>query len=259
MYNLFIISTSIVMALILLGFLNVLFNKLIIPSMEITSNKLSSLIIKRGKRKSVLIGLEIIFLFIIAIGVFFLSLIEYTTYVKNMIFFVFAIVLILLAILISNLKGKMEYKGIIDTIHRRLPKKKYIIRKISLVFLQLPSLFKLVIFFLFIFQLVPLLRLNLSGYYTIFTILPIGLIIWVYMAFRDKESMEMRKIFVYIFLVFLAIKATFNKLLVVTDSPPTNSYEDYFVYIIITIYVAIERLLKVIFDDYERHKKDESY
>ncbi|WP_347553252.1 hypothetical protein ABFG93_22960 (plasmid) [Pseudalkalibacillus hwajinpoensis] len=259
MYNLIIICTSVIMISILIGLLYVLFNKLIIPSVEIISNKLSRLIIKQAKRESVFIGLELIFLFI-AIGVFFLFFIEFTTYVKNLIFFVFAIVLILLSIVISNLKSKMKFKGIIDTIHSSLPKNNYIIRKISLVFLQLPSLFNLVVFFLFIFQLVPLLRLNLSGYYTIFTILPIGLIIWVYMAFRDKESMEMRKIVVYILLVFLAIKGTFNKFLVVTDSPPTNSFEDYFVYIIITIYLAIERLLKVILDDYERHKnKDNSY
>ncbi|HHT7191556.1 TPA: hypothetical protein ACTZ5N_005070, partial [Bacillus cereus] len=94
-------------------------------------------------------------------------------------------------------------------------------------------------------------------YYIVIIILPISLITFIYFTDRDLVSQNMRRILSYFLLMMIALGKGYNdfKILMGIDTP--NQFNDYLVFLFLTVFIAMDRLIKSIVDDYIDYHKPE--
>jgi hypothetical protein len=102
------------------------------------------------------------------------------------------------------------------------------------------------------------------NYYYLFLLLPFYTSIWVYFSFKIKKSIYndydvifMRRLLVYLAIICYAIYESysrFNDFLL--DIPTTIDVNDLFLYVASFIFIAMDRMLKELVNDYERKRKE---
>ncbi|MED3965850.1 hypothetical protein [Niallia taxi] len=236
-------------------------NKLAIPKLDKWSSSVSTkLISKTTKYYRVLLISEIIFFLItISFAIFLLIYAQEKPFAFLIITLFYIVISFFLSTFIIDLRGKVDQKKAIKIPkYFKLIKNSYLITRITLLAgktgLSLYA-FVLIVSLLFsglsIFSDIPY-----QFGYLIFIFIPIGLAAWVYFVSFDKSSQSLRRILSYILLLFLAIYKSINDFKVLLDLQENEPLNDYLLFLMLTIFTAIDRLFKSVVDDYGDYKKN---
>ena len=102
-------------------------------------------------------------------------------------------------------------------------------------------------------------------YYIGFLLLPIHLNILIYFSYKlklqESNTIAVRRFLVYLFLGILIVRDTHSKFysLLFYDTLPEFDLYSLYVYMIGAVFIAIERILRVIINDYKNFTSKQSY
>lgn len=236
-----------------------LMNKLI-PKLEFWSAKLSKyLITKKVNNYNKLLSVsEVIFYF--ATISFILSFIIFG--LENLLNFILIMVLYTLMIIFlssfaTELRNKIPKRRQSKLITFFISKKHtYIINRLSLLLGKtgLSLYFYIVGIYLLITGFTVFGDIPYIAGYIIFLMIPVGLAVWVYFISYDKPSQNSRRILSYLLLLVLSAIKSFNDFKILLKIEDSDAFNEYIIFLMLTIFAAIDRLLKSIFDDYGDYK-----
>jgi hypothetical protein len=85
--------------------------------------------------------------------------------------------------------------------------------------------------------------------------LPLTLASWIYFSTFNTEEQNIRRIIGYLLLLIITISKSFSDFKIVIGLEVADSANDYIMFLILTVFTAIDRLLKSIVDDYTKFKE----
>lgn len=144
------------------------------------------------------------------------------------------------------------FNGVIQKMVSKINKKDYLINRLDILFLEttLSLMIHITIICVLFAGAVNFEHMPYQIYYIVIIILPISLITFIYFTDRDLVSQNMRRILSYFLLMMIALGKGYNdfKILIGIDTP--NQFNDYIVFLFLTVFIAMDRLIKSIVDDY---------
>jgi hypothetical protein len=253
--------------LFLIGYtLNLFYKKLFLPACEIIGRWIGSSL--RETKYGVLL-LEIIFFMILSILPVTLILIPGIERQLLRFFSLLFLILTLLFIEVTAYHKAKQYNlvqlSLIDFIFNWLNSrqvwKTYIGDRVILLFNQLLTTYYLLIALTISLSLFIELTWGDKYYFGLFLLLPVYANIWVYFSFRLRfngyDEIFMRRCIVYATIIIYGFYHSYHEfskyLLKITFE---FGLTDLLMYIAVFIYIAIDRLLKEIFSDYDRKKRE---
>ncbi|ASB91412.1 MULTISPECIES: hypothetical protein [Bacillus] len=163
-------------------------------------------------------------------------------------------------------RGKIKYDSLIEkTIHKiistididsYLYSRLKVIGKASMSFLIHCLLIYLILLFLTKVDNIPY-----EVFYLGLMFLPLALASWVYFSSLNNEEQNIRRIVIYVVLLIVTLGKSFFDFKVVIGLDVVNSANEYIIFLILTVFTAVDRLLKSIFDDlksFKEQKKEKS-
>jgi len=98
--------------------------------------------------------------------------------------------------------------------------------------------------------------ISLNDVYFTLILIPIGLILWIYVTSFDPIEQNLRRILVYILLAAIAFGKSYSDFKEIIGLTINDSIEEYFIYLILTLFITLDRLIKSVIDDFiSYHKK----
>ncbi|MHB0832591.1 hypothetical protein [Bacillus licheniformis] len=94
-----------------------------------------------------------------------------------------------------------------------------------------------------------------SIFYLFLLTLPLTLASWIYFSTFNTEEQNIRRIIGYLLLLIITISKSFSDFKIVIGLEVADSANDYIMFLILTVFTAIDRLLKSIVDDYTKFKE----
>ncbi|MBP0725941.1 hypothetical protein J5Y03_12240 [Bacillus sp. RG28] len=258
---LFIIAIS-------LGLSFLLLNKGIYPLLEYSSKKISTWLltkIKKGHQR-ILIFCEIIFILIILVFICGIAFTWIKGSNKDIILIamtIYFVMVIFLSTFILQLKekiGKFKYDSILKNIIHKINKDNYFISRLSILFgkTSLGLMLLVLVIYVLLIGVTRISHIPYQAYYFSLIFIPIGLAGWVYLNTFDKTSQNFRRILAYLLLFVISFGKSFNDFKVLLNIEKKNPFNDYLIWIILTVFIAIDRLAKSIIDDYTEFKKSKT-
>ncbi|GLV65018.1 hypothetical protein Bmyc01_36870 [Bacillus mycoides] len=167
-------------------------------------------------------------------------------------------------VIVSRIKLDVEkeigtFNSIIKKIVAKINKDNYLINRLDILFgkTTLSLMIHITIICVLFAGTVNFEHMPYQIYYIVIIILPISLITFIYFTDRDLVSQNMRRILSYFLLMMIALGKGYNdfKILMGIDTP--NQFNDYLIFLFLTVFIAMDRLIKSIVDDYIAYHKPE--
>lgn len=239
-------------------------NKVIDPLLEKVGKGISKKLIKKtkGNAQRILTISEILFTLITLIFVytnfslFFLLDFEKKNELIFSIFVIYSVFIVIVSKFIVDLKDSIgNYNSLLEKLVEKINRDNYFINRLGIIFGRTAmSLFThILIVYALLVAVITFQHMPYQIYYMVFIILPISLITFVYLTDFDGQSQNMRRILVYLLLLMVALWKSFNDFKVLMELDIKSSVSDYLVFIILTIFIAIDRLIKSVIDDYKSY------
>ncbi|MGX1196001.1 hypothetical protein [Metabacillus sp. SLBN-84] len=261
---LFIFLLVIIIALLMGYFVT----KKVSPYMDSLGRKLSLWMLSKikTKHKIVLIISESIYIIILLFTLYGVLSIPYSQEWKNylqsfVILLTYSLFLIIFTPFIFELRKKISSKvgtlKFVSILNNKINKENYIINRFFLLFGRTGlGLYIYIITIIVLLSVInELQELPYQAYYIFLILIPIGLAIWVNITSFDKTSQNLRRILVYFLLFGITIVKSFYDFKILLDLEKANPFNDYLILLLLSIFVALDRLAKSIFDDYHDHMK----
>lgn len=259
--NLMVIGL-ILLTLSITGLLTYLFlSKLWIPFCDFIGKKIG----KALKGKLWLYIIEILMLLGPIVFVYFALISIGDQLLKNIVILSFSYLTYILIILSAFHKIKLinmisDKEGITGWIKYKKIWGTYIAKRFFLFTEQLFSFFILLVALYISLLLLFLLRWEINFYFIMLLILPLYANIWVYLNQRfrlnEYDQIFMRRLIVYlIIIVYTLYDSNLKYQQFLFDSKNYTDFTYLFLYVGVVIYIAIDRFVKEILSDYEKHKK----
>lgn len=251
--------------LILGSILSVLFiSKIIDPFFEKIGKWISGKLIKKTKRNAqkILTISEILFSIITIVFissnfiVFFLLDFAQKQGLIFSIFVIYSIFILIISRVILDLKDSIEdYESVLEKLAVKINKDSYVINRLGIIFgrTAISLLTHILIIYALLVGVVTFQSMPYQVYYMILIILPVSLVTFVYLTDFDEQSQSMRRILVYFLLLMVALWKSFNDFKVLMELGVQNLFSDYVVFIFLTIFIAMDRLVKSVIDDYKSY------
>lgn len=239
--------------------------KVLVPMLEKFSRYLSSIFFNRIKSRyynAVYKISEVCFIFLSLVYIILMS-ISIVTDKYEILFGTVAIyspLVIVMSEFIFKLREKIgadEGYAIIRKLVHSVNKEKYLINRLSLLFGK-TGLGLLVFIFVILILLIGVSSfsdLPFFTYYFVLICIPIGLAGWVYITSFDQESQSVRRVVAYVVLLILAFGKSYSDFKILLDLEKHNPFSDYLLFILLTIFMAVDRLVKSVLDDINEFKK----
>ncbi|WP_242225818.1 hypothetical protein [Bacillus cereus group sp. BfR-BA-01358] len=243
-----------------------LINKVILPFLEKIGEKGAKRLMRKSKQtiKNVLIVFE----GLVIIATMFLSYFAFQVIIgadiEKMQWPILSVVCAypIFVVIVSRIKLDVEkeigtFNSIIKKIVAKINKDNYLINRLDILFgkTTLSLMIHITIICVLFVGAVNFKHMPYQIYYIVIIILPISLITFIYFTDRDLVSQNMRRILSYFLLMMIALGKGYNdfKILMGIDTP--NQFNDYFVFLFLTVFIAMDRLIKSIVDDYIAYHK----
>ncbi|MEC3857905.1 hypothetical protein VSK70_18330 [Bacillus sp. WOD8 KX774193] len=247
-----------------------LINKVILPFLEKIGEIGARILIRMSKRiiKSVLIVFEVLIIIATLVLIYFIFQIIIGTEIEKMKWSILSVVCAypIFVVIVSRIKLDVEkelgtFNSVIQKMVSKINKKNYLINRLDILFgkTTLSLMIHITIICVLFAGAVNFEHMPYQIYYIVIIILPISLITFIYFTDRDLVSQNMRRILSYFLLMMIALGKGYNdfKILMGIDTP--NQFNDYLVFLFLTVFIAMDRLIKSIVDDYiAYHKTEES-
>jgi len=176
-------------------------------------------------------------------------------------FVFFFYILILSSITIYIRKGRGNTFSLLEYIYVKINKGEYFINRINLLFDQGLSIIILIIAFEFTILIFTQLEWPAWLQYIAFVAPPIYLNIWIYIQYNFKLNdiaiIKIRRIIIYILLAVYVLGDCYSKFysVVYYNTSPRLELSNLFIYIISASFIALERVMKTITDDFEDFRR----
>ena len=158
-------------------------------------------------------------------------------------------------------KEKSNMFSLINYISARVNTDNYFINRINLFFEQGLSIITLIAAFQFTILIFTQLEWPMLLQYISFILLPIYLNVWIYFSckfkLKDDTTITIRRIIVYVLLVVYVLGDSYSKFysIVSYDTSPKLNLINLFVYIASVFFIALERVMKSIIDDFKSFRQ----
>jgi hypothetical protein len=246
-------------------FVTFLFLKFVFPKIDQFLGHFSFWVFKKIKKnhQMMLLISEVLFIICSLFTFIFLAI----TYFKGHYFIgtlsisFYSIFIIFISSFIFNLRdyiGVKKNNSLLLAFANKVNKENYFISRLSILFgktAQSLSIYIFSIIILFsggsVFTDLPY-----QTYYFILISIPIGLAGWVYLSSFDKPSQNLRRILAYLLLVFISLGKSYFDFMVLIELNSSNPFFDYMFFILLTVFIAIDRLVKSVLDDIYDFKKE---
>lgn len=243
-----------------------LINKAIFPFLEKIGEIIARRLMRKSKRmiKLVLTMFEVFIIIATLALIYFVFQIIIGTDIEKMKWSILSVVCAypIFVVIVGRIKLDVEkergtFNSTIKKIVAKINKDNYLINRLGILFgkttlsLMIHITIICVLFAgTFNFENVPY-----QMYYIVIIILPTSLITFIYFTDRDLVSQNMRRILSYFLLMIIALGKGYSdfKILMGIDTP--NQFNDYLVFLFLTVFIAMDRLIKSIVDDYIAYHK----
>lgn len=245
-----------------------LINKVILPFLEKIGEISAKGLMSKSKRiiKNVLIGFEVFIIIATIVLIYFVFQIIIGTDIEKMKWSILSVVCAypIFVVIVSRIKLDVEkelgtFNSVIQKMVSKINKKNYLINRLDILFgkTTLSLMIHITIICVLFAGAVNFKHMPYQIYYIVIIILPISLITFIYFTDRDLVSQNMRRILSYFLLMMIALGKGYNdfKILMGIDTP--NQFNDYLVFLFLTVFIAMDRLIKSIVDDYVAYHKPE--
>ncbi|MFD1412949.1 hypothetical protein [Oceanobacillus jeddahense] len=177
-------------------------------------------------------------------------------------FLTYPLLVIFLGTLVDELNKNLKKKVFIPKV--RIPgfmKENYIVDRLKLLCGRI--LLHIVIYLLIFYILWTIFEVTLDNdtisyqsIYFMFVLLPIALTIFVYIGVKDESEMNLRRIITYLGLLIFAFIDSYSQFKELFGEEGLGSLFNYFVYITLGIFAALENCVKAIYNDYRFYHKE---
>ncbi|GAB6419564.1 hypothetical protein bcgnr5372_19110 [Bacillus luti] len=245
-----------------------LINKVILPFLEKIGEISAKRLMSKSKRiiKHVLMAFEVLILIATMALIYFVFQIIIGADIEKMKWSILSVVCAypIFVVIVSRIKldiGKKlgTFNGVIQKMVSKINKKNYLINRLDILFgkTTLSLMIHITIICVLFAGAVNFEHMPYQIYYIVIIILPMSLITFIYFTDRDVVSQNMRRILSYFLLMMIALGKEYNdfKILMGIDTP--NQFNDYLVFLFLTVFIAMDRLIKSIVDDYIDYHKPE--
>lgn len=99
-------------------------------------------------------------------------------------------------------------------------------------------------------------QVPVHAYFIFLHIIPVFLVLFIYVRVDSDHERNVRKILSHLFLLLLTVLNSYNEFRMLVELEGFNSVYSYLIYIILTIFTAIERCIQVVYDDYALFKDE---
>lgn len=174
--------------------------------------------------------------------------------------------MLIITIIIKNLKNtKKECFSVVSVISRSINTRNYWINRANLISTQLPDVFLIWAFLIILISIMQLLDGSILFNYIAFIALPLCLNFWIYFTTKaqvqqDDTIIIIRRIITYVGIAGFITYDYYMKYLkiVSADYVVESEIVNFFLLSGSVIFIAIERMLKVVTDDYKSYYKKDS-
>ncbi|ETT74537.1 hypothetical protein [Bacillus mycoides] len=245
-----------------------LINKVILPSLEKIGEISAKRLMRKSKRiiKHVLLVFEVLVIIVTMALIYFAFQVIIGADIEKMKWSMLSVVCVypIFIVIISRIKLDVEkelgtFNSIIKKIVAKINKENYLINRLDILFgkTTLSLMIHITIIYVLFVGAINFEHMPYQIYYIVIIILPVSLITFIYFTDRDLVSQNMRRILSYFLLMMIALGKGYNdfKILMGIDTP--NQFNDYLVFLFLTVFIAMDRLIKSIVDDYIAYHKPE--
>ncbi|CAF1829927.1 hypothetical protein NRS6141_02514 [Bacillus subtilis] len=191
-------------------------------------------------------------------------IIKFNTSKYLYIFLISAAIVIFYTIFIGNFnlnikkqldKSSYKYVSPIETLIKKIDKESYIYTRMKVLVESLLSFYihLLIVFILYSFSSL-FTDIPNTIRYVFWMSLPLGLASWVYFSTFNSAKQDVRRIMIYIILLIITINKSYEDFKILLNLEGQNKSIDYFSFLILTVFTALDRLLKSVKDDYKNFK-----
>ncbi|TYS23235.1 hypothetical protein FZC71_09225 [Bacillus subtilis] len=180
------------------------------------------------------------------------------------IFLTTAIIFIFCTIFIGNFnlnikkhldKNNYKYVSPIETFIKKIDKESYIYTRLKVLIESWLSFYIHLLFVLILYSFSTLFTdMPNNVHYVFLMSLPFGLASWVYFSTFNSTKQDVRRIMIYIILLIITIIKSYEDFKILLNLQGQNKSIDYFSFLILTVFTALDRLLKSVKDDYKNFK-----
>lgn len=172
----------------------------------------------------------------------------------------YSVTVVLLSTFVFELRQKKEApinNSLISSVINKINTDNYFVSRGSLIFGRtcLGFLVLILIIYILFTGLTTFSSMPYQAGFIIIIFVPVGLAAWVYLLSFDKTSQSLRRILAYFILLILSFSKSFNDFQVLIEIEEQNAVNDYLIFLLLTIFIAIDRLAKGIIDDYKDYKE----
>jgi hypothetical protein len=246
-----------------------LLNKILFPFLTTISDRISTFFLNKiiNKHRTLFIA-EILFIFasVLFLGSLFFFVIsnnlweEKNQYLFFSIMLFYSIFVVVESSFVSRIKkelGEGNYSSKLENFMSYLSSDNYIFSRLKLLFGR--TFFSFMIHFLAVYILLVVSTavntLPTQTYYFILVTFPIALVSWIYFTSKDKTEQGLRRILVYLFILVLAFVRSYSDFQALLGIVIFNEVDEYIVILLLTLFIALDRLFKSVRDDYEDYMK----
>ncbi|MEI5876198.1 hypothetical protein [Bacillus paranthracis] len=243
-----------------------LINKVILPFLEKIGEISARKLMRNSKQmiKNVLMVFEVLVIIATMALIYFVFQIIIGTDIEKIKWSILSVVCAysIFVVIVSRIKLDVEKElgalnSVIQKLLVKINKDNYLINRLDILFgkTALSLMIHITIICVLFVGAVNFKHMPYQIYYIVIIILPISLITFIYFTDRDIVSQNMRRILSYFLLMMIALGKGYNdfKILMGIDTP--NQFNDYLVFLFLTVFIAMDRLIKSIVDDYVAYHK----
>ncbi|MGO0739248.1 hypothetical protein [Bacillus licheniformis] len=153
-------------------------------------------------------------------------------------------------------KNQKEYESLIENTISKVNRNSYIFDRLKVFFGKtgMSLYFHCLFLILILTFLTEVNSIPYSIFYLFLLTLPLTLASWIYFSTFNTEEQNIRRIIGYLLLLIITISKSFSDFKIVIGLEVADSANDYIMFLILTVFTAIDRLLKSIVDDYTKFK-----
>jgi hypothetical protein len=150
---------------------------------------------------------------------------------------------------------------------KKLKNKYYFVNRFIVQMKELITIMFVFVPFVILHQIIKICRWPVIAYYFLFLSLPISLVVWVYypwlkdMNIADDDirakSITARRLFVYEIIVIYALIDIYSRFNQLAQHQKINDTYMLIFYSVSAVFLAFERLIRFIIDDYKLFKKED--
>ncbi len=203
-------------------------------------------------------------------ALYFLSTIFFTYFVYLLIngerwayvaFIVYPLVIIFTGTLLYEFRKELIRKRKIHGLHiSEFIQNTYVLNRVQLLFGKTLLVMMVLVGILYVFSSIIVAlgedQVPVHAYFIFLHMIPVFLVLFIYVKVDSDHERNVRKILSYLLLLFLTVLNSYNEFRMLVELEGFDSVYSYLIYIMLTIFTAIERCVQVVYDDYALFKEE---